>query len=46
MFPHESRLRNLTYSTELYTDIVFRKKQIEDEYVENQETQQRERKVK
>jgi DNA-directed RNA polymerase II subunit RPB2 len=46
MFPHESRIRNLTYSTDLYADITISKKEVSDDYVENSETQKRERKVK
>jgi DNA-directed RNA polymerase II subunit RPB2 len=46
MFPHESRIRNLTYSTELYADVTFSKKEMDDTWVENSLTQQRERKVK
>lgn len=46
MFPHESRIRNLTYSTELYADITFSKKELDDFYEENPITQQREKKVK
>lgn len=46
MFPHESRIRNLTYSTELYADITFSQKEMDDYYVENPQTQQREKKVK
>ena len=36
MFPHESRIRNLTYSTELYADITFAQKEMDDYYIENQ----------
>ena len=46
MFPHESRIRNLTYSTELYADISFSQKEMDDYYEENPVTQQREKKVK
>lgn len=46
MFPHESRIRNLTYSTELYADIVFAQKEMHDYYEENPQTQEREKKVK
>ena len=35
MFPHESRIRNLTYATELYADITFSKKELEDYYEDN-----------
>lgn len=46
MFPHESRIRNLTYSTELFADLIFSKKEMEDFYEENPTTQVREKKVK
>jgi DNA-directed RNA polymerase II subunit RPB2 len=46
MFPHESRIRNLTYSTELYADITFSQKEMDDYYEENPQTQVREKKVK
>lgn len=46
MFPHESRIRNLTYATELYADITFSQKEMDDYYEENPQTQQREKHVK
>jgi DNA-directed RNA polymerase II subunit RPB2 len=46
MFPHESRIRNLTYSTEIFADIEFSQKELDDQYEENPVTQQREKKVK
>jgi len=46
MFPHESRIRNLTYSTEVYADVIFSLKEMDDFYEENPQTQQREKKVK
>lgn len=46
MFPHESRIRNLTYSTELFADLTFSKKEMDDFYEENPITQVREKKVK
>lgn len=46
MFPHESRIRNLTYSTEIFADIEFAQKELDDQYEENPVTQQREKKVK
>jgi DNA-directed RNA polymerase beta subunit len=30
IFPHEARMRNLTYSTEIYADVKFSKKELED----------------
>ena len=35
LFPHESRIRNLTYSTELFADLTVQKKELEDFYIEN-----------
>lgn len=46
LFPHESRIRNLTYSTEIFADVTFSKKEMDDIYVENPDTQEREKKVK
>lgn len=46
LFPHESRLRNLTYSTEIFADITFAKKELDDVYIENPDTHEREKKVK
>lgn len=46
LFPHESRIRNLTYSTELFADLTVSKKELEDYYIENPATGQREKKVK
>ena len=30
VFPHEARMRNLTYSTEIYADVKFSKKELDD----------------
>lgn len=46
MFPHESRIRNLTYATELYADITFSNKEMDDYYEDNPTTGIREKKVK
>ena len=46
MFPHESRIRNLTYSTEIFADIVFSHKELDTVYQDNPHTGQREKKVK
>jgi len=46
MFPHESRLRNLTYSTELFADITFAKKELDDVYEDDPETQERVKRVR
>ena len=32
IFPHEARMRNLTYATELYVDISLSKKELDSEY--------------
>lgn len=45
MFPHESRIRNLTYSTDLFSDISFCQKEMGDYYEENEQTGVREKKV-
>ena len=34
VFPHEARMRNLTYSTELYADVKFSKKELDDYFVD------------
>jgi len=46
VFPHEARMRNLTYATELYVDILLAKKELEDEFVFDNKTGQRKRKVR
>lgn len=46
IFPHEARMRNLTYSTELYADVNFSKKELDDYYFDCPTTGQRKRKVK
>jgi DNA-directed RNA polymerase II subunit RPB2 len=46
VFPHEARMRNLTYATELYADFQFSKKELYDFYEDCPETGQRKRKVK
>ena len=46
LFPHESRIRNLTYSTEIFADVTFSKKEMDDIYIENPDTQEREKRVK
>jgi DNA-directed RNA polymerase II subunit RPB2 len=46
MFPHEARMRNLTYSTEIYADVKFSKKELEDYFYDCPQTGQRKRKVK
>lgn len=46
VFPHEARMRNLTYATELYADVKFSKKELDDYYYDCPETGQRKRKVK
>jgi DNA-directed RNA polymerase II subunit RPB2 len=46
MFPHEARMRNLTYSTDLYVDISFTKKELDSEFEFDVKSGQRKRKVK
>ena len=47
VFPHEARMRNLTYATELFVDIALSKKELDrHEYEVDQKTGQRKRKVK
>lgn len=46
VFPHEARMRNLTYATELYADIVMTKKELDNEFEFDNKTGQRRRKVK
>jgi len=46
MFPHEARMRNLTYSTEIYADVQFSKKELDDYFYDCPKTGQRKRKVK
>lgn len=46
IFPHEARMRNLTYSTEIYADVKFSKKELEDYFYDCPQTGQRKRKVK
>jgi DNA-directed RNA polymerase II subunit RPB2 len=46
MFPHDARLRNLTYNTEMYVDIKFSKKELDDYFYDCPVTGQRKRKVK
>ena len=46
IFPHEARMRNLTYATEVYVDINFSKTEMSDEYELDQKTGQRKRKIK
>ena len=46
VFPHEARMRNLTYATELYADVKFSKKELEDYFYDCPETGQRKRRVK
>lgn len=46
MFPHDARLRNLTYNTEMYVDIKFSKKELDDYFYDCPITGQRKRKVK
>jgi DNA-directed RNA polymerase beta subunit len=47
VFPHEARMRNLTYATEVYSDITLSKKELdENNYEIDQVSGQRKRKVK
>ena len=32
IFPHEARMRNLTYATELYVDITLTKKELDNDF--------------
>lgn len=39
VFPHEARMRNLTYATELFADVHMSKKELyKDEYVIDETT--------
>jgi len=38
VFPHEARMRNLTYATELYADVKFSKKELDDYYYDCPQT--------
>ncbi len=46
LFPHDARLRNLTYSTEVFADITFSKKELDDVFILNEVSGEREKKVK
>ena len=47
IYPHEARMRNLTYATELFVDITLSKKELDrHEYELDQKTGLRKRKVK
>lgn len=47
VFPHEARMRNLTYATELFVDIQLSKKELDRyEFEIDEKTGQRKRKVK
>lgn len=46
IFPHEARMRNFTYSTELYADVQFSKKELDDYFYDCPTTGQRKRKTK
>ena len=48
IFPHEARMRSLTYSTELYVDITFSKQELagKDEFDIDPKTGQKRRRVK
>jgi DNA-directed RNA polymerase II subunit RPB2 len=46
VFPHEARMRNLTYSTDIYADIKVSKLEMENYYEINQSNGQRKKKVK
>ena len=43
IFPHEARMRNLTYATEVYADFKFSKKELDDYYYTCDVTGQRRR---
>ncbi len=38
IFPHEARMRNLTYATELYVDILLTKKELDNDFEFDQKT--------
>lgn len=46
VFPHEARMRNLTYATEIYCDIKFSKKELDSVYEIDVESGQRKRRAK
>jgi DNA-directed RNA polymerase II subunit RPB2 len=46
VFPHHARMRNITYSTEVYADVNYSKKILDDFFVDDPKTGQRKRKVK
>lgn len=46
VFPHHARMRNLTYSTEVYADVSYSKKVLDDFFIDDPKTGQRKRKVK
>ena len=47
VYPHEARMRNLTYATELFVDITLSKKELDrNDYEIDLKTGQRKRKVK
>lgn len=46
VFPHEARMRNLTYATEIFVDIKFSKKELDNYYEVDHLTGKRKRKVK
>jgi DNA-directed RNA polymerase beta subunit len=41
LFPHDARLRNLTYSTEVFADIQFSKKELDDVFETDEQTGER-----
>lgn len=41
IFPHEARMRNLTYATEVFVDIAITKKELDKEVVIDPRTGQR-----
>jgi DNA-directed RNA polymerase II subunit RPB2 len=46
VFPHHARMRNLTYSTEVYADVNYSKRILDDFFVDDPKTGTRKRKVK
>lgn len=46
IFPHEARLRNLTYATDIYVDVTFSKKELDDYFIDCPKTGERKRHVK
>jgi len=46
VFPHHARMRNLTYSTEVYADVTYSKKVLDDFFIDDPKTGQRKRKEK